>query len=1061
MLLQLQTLPIKGVSRRNLPTETVVMTRKTSSKHSWRKRLSIIGLVLFTLYLCFGIWAVPAIMISQIESKGSEVLGREIQVDRASFNPFSLEAKLYDLSIGPREGDTKDLLSLGKLSLNPQISSAFGTITLKSIEVSEGDIWIEKTSSGEFIFQDIIDAQVSTVETSEPASDELPAAILHDLLVTDLQLHFTDSSLATPYEETIVVELLQGRDIGTVEKSSVGSSGTDTPRFHWDFDGKITTASGAGLQLAGGATSITPWGFEVSTSLQGFPLNSVQPYVDESVVAEVDGIFGFELVEKVLLSDSGLEATVSGGVSLDTFSAKDDSQAFAVLESLRIGGLDLDASSMEVSIDTIEILSPAFESILLSDGTPRLPVMKSGETPAPEVAERSDSDFKVAINSIVLSNGQIQLEDRSLQEPFKTKIEGIEMSLNNLAAAQNGDAYDSSGELDLAMKVLGGDLQVKAGIESLQGLANASVSISGIQLPELQPYASEHMHAELQEGVFNLELEAALMGLKDPSVTGALGIHNLKLREDNTEKEIAAITSLEIDGVDFSGEALSIQKISVVEPLLAAWQDDAGINLQRIAKLEAQVEQKAESIEEDSGLRVSIDRFEVTSAGAGFVDTTLVSTHNSQISDFDLSVDTISTDPGVIASFEFAGVVDGSARIAGNGKTTFADPSSHLDLDMSFRGYDLTSTSPYWATYLGRKLSKGQFEIISHYEVRDNQLEGTNDFKIDQLTLGEKVESDRAINLPLGFAIKLMQDPSGMIAYEGLPVEGDLADPQVKPWGLIGRAFRNLMLNAVASPFKFLAKMAGGREDLDSVAFAIGTVEVDQEGLGKVSAIQKLMGSRPGLNLEVTYLADPAETQYLEGQYAMHLLANPEFQVVSGLDLLRPIDRDALGNAVHERYSILAERPQEESEVGVANIANMPSEDLPEAEVPDASSKEPNKGLVKRLAGVLRIGKKDGDVSTVPVATTEVESAAAPDAEVSGEADLPSLEEMLDVVLAAQERAEFNENWIGDLSAERIRSFKAALLASDQIDGSRVFTAEVKETGAKGTLGSVLIRLSE
>ncbi len=999
-------------------------------------------------------------MISQIESKGSEALGRKMQVERASFNPFSLEAKLYELSIGPGAGETTDLLSIGKLSLNPQIASAFGTITLKSIEVSEGDIWIEKTSSGEFSFQDIIDAQVSTVETSEPVSDELPAAILYDLLVTDLQLHFKDSSLATPYEETIVVELLQGRDIGTVEKSSVGDLDTDAPRFHWDFDGKIKTASGADLQLAGGATSITPWGFEVSTNLQGFPLNSVQSYVDESVVAKVEGLFGFELTEKVVLSDSGVDGSVSGGITLDRFSAKDANQAFAVVEALNIGGLDLDVSSMEMSIGTVEIVSPAFESILLADGSPRLPVMKSGETPAPSPAENSVSEFKATINSIVLSNGQVDLEDRSLQEPFKTKIEGIEMALSNLSAVREGEAYDSSGELDLAMKVLGGELKVQAGLESLEGLANATVSIAGIQLSELQPYASEHIHAELQEGVFNLDLQAALVGLEKLQVTGSLGVQGLRLRESNTEKEIAAVTELEVDGIDFSEEALSIQKISVVEPLLAAWQDDAGINLQRISKLESQVEQKAEEIEEESGLRVSIAQFEVKSAGAGFVDTTLVSTHNSQISDFDLSVEKISTDPGVLASFEFAGVVDGSARIAGSGATTFADPSSHLDLDMSVRGYDLTSTSPYWATYLGRKLSKGQFEIISHYEVRDNQLEGTNDFKIDQLTLGEKVESDRAINLPLGFAIKLMQDPSGMIAYEGLPVEGDLADPQVKPWGLIGRAFRNLMLNAVASPFKFLAKMAGGREDLDSVAFAIGTVEVDEDALDKVSAIQKLMTSRPGLNLEVTYLVDPAEKQYLEGQYAMHFLANPEFQVVSGLDLLRPIDTVALENAVRSRYSVLSEMSPEATEAVAGDIADMPVETESETAISESSSKE-RKGLVQRLAGVLRIGKKEAQESVAPVVTAEREPTPAPDADESEETVLPRLEDMLDIVLAAQEKAEFNQDWINDLSEERIRNFKAALLAGEQIDGSRVFTADVNESEEKGELGSVLIRLSE
>lgn len=1031
------------------------MTRKAPSKHSWRKRLSIIGLVLFTLYLCFGIWAVPAILISQLESKGSEALGRNLAVERVSFNPFSLEAKLYGVSVGPAEGGSENLLSIGKLSLNPQLSSAFGTLTLKSVELSEVDVWVEKMNSGAFSFQDIIDAQVPTEEPEQPASEESMAAILYELLISDLQLHFKDSSLGAPYEETIVVELIQGRNIGTVENESIEDSDTEGTRFHWDFDGKLSTASGAELELAGGATSIYPWGFELNTKLVGFPLESLQPFVDESVEAKVKGMFGFELTEKIVVSELGVDASVSGGLSLDRFSVGDESQVFATLESLRIGRLDLDAISMDLSIETIEVVSPVFEAILLEDGSARLPVMKVADTETKVPSETVASSFATKINSIVLSNGEVGIEDRSLAKPFKTKIEGIELALSSLAAKQDDEGYDSSGKLDLAMKILGGTLNVAAGLESLEGLATADVSIEGMRVEELQPYASEHINGELQDGIFNLDIAASLDGLQNPSVKGSFGLQNLKLIEPISGKEVAAISELKVDGIDFAENALKVESVSLVEPLLAAWQDDAGINLQRIAKLEAQVEQKAEEMEQESGIRVSVGRFEVESAGVGFVDTTLVSTHNSQISEFDLVVDQISTDPTVLASFEFSGVVDGSARIAGKGTTLFADPSSQLDLDMSFKGYDLTSTSPYWATYLGRKLSKGQFEINSHYEVRDNQLEGTNDFKIDQLTLGEKVQSDRAINLPLGFAIKLMQDPNGMIAYEGLPVSGDLSDPQVKPWGLVGRAFRNLMLNAVASPFKFLAKMAGGREDLEAVAFAIGSVDLDDEARDKIVAIRKVMNSRPGLNLEISYLEDPKEKSYLETRYALHLLANPNFQVVTGLDLLRPVDQDLLDTAVRERYLVLSE---ESSEAPVGGELEAP------VSVDETESAVEKKGLVRRLAGVLK-RSNEAEIQVRDTNATEARNERpAPDSERlpdEGEATFPSSEEMLAFVLENVDRVVFDENWIEDLSAERLLGFKTALLESDEIDGGRVFSTDLDKSDSKGPLGSVLIRLSE
>ncbi len=1034
------------------------MKRNKESKLSWRKRLSIAGLVLFTLYLCFGIWAVPAILISQIESKGSEALGRDLSIERATFNPFSLEAKLYGVKIGPKAGESEDLLSIGKLSVNPQLSSVFGTITLKSVEVSEGDVWVEKTSNGEFSFQDILDGQAAAPADEESGTGELPAVIVNELLLADLEFHYKDSSLATSYEETARIDIFQGRDIGTVEKSGIGDADTGEVPYHWDFDGKLSTASGAVLNVDGGATSIAPWRFRVNTELVGFPLASAQPYIDESLVAAVEGTFGFALSERIDVSDAGLAIVVGGSLGLDGFSVSDSEQVFARLPSLKVNGLSFDASAMSLFVDEIALESPEFEGILLEDGSPRLPAMKESEA-SPGATEAGDAlEFAAKIESVVVSGGRVAIEDRSIPAPFKTDLDGIELKLAKLSARQNEQGYDSSGSLDLALKLLGGNLKLKAGIESLKGLATAELSLNGVELKELQPYVAEHANAELEAGSVDLDVNASLQGFDSPTLAGSFQLNNLKVKQTGSEKEIVTLSQLNVSGIDFGDDVLRIGNVSVIEPIVAAWQDEAGINWSRIEKLEADVEQKTEDIGESTGISFFIDRFELKSAGVGFVDTTLLSNSNSRLSDFDFTMEGLSTNVDDTSTFEFAGVVDGSARIAGNGSLAIADPGKHLDLDMSFRGYDLTATSPYWATYLGRKLSKGQFEIISHYEVRDNQLNGTNDFKIDQLTLGEKVQSDRAINLPLGFAIKLMQDPSGMIAYEGLPVAGDLSDPQVKPWGLVGRAVRNLLLNAVASPFKFLAKMAGGRDDLDSISFAVAEVDLSKDAHEKTDAIRKVMVSRPGLNLEVSYLPDPKERQYLEDQYAMLRMANPDFQVVSGLDLLRPVDPVALESAVRKKYAEISLN----APIGSESSAGTEEAIRPAVDT-SAKTDEERKGIVQRFARFLRLGKKSGKAvseNAVTVAddrrTTEG-TRSAQDAQDDG----PSFEEMLKATLRSQTLPPLKEDWINDLSEERIRNFKTALLEGQEIEGSRVFSTEVDEATADAKLGSIVIRLAE
>ncbi|MDQ8199321.1 DUF748 domain-containing protein [Pelagicoccus enzymogenes] len=1046
------------------------MTRRASSKHSWRKRLAITGLVLFTLYIAFGIWGVPAILKSQIQGLGSETLGRDVLLERATFNPFSLEAKLYGLSVGPREGEAGNLLEIAKLSANPQLASVFGTITLKSVEINDADVWVAVDPSGSFSFQDILDAQAAAPQAETDSDSSVPSVIVRNLSLESLRFHYKDASLATPYEETLAIDRFHGRDIGTVEKRGISEANTAEAAFHWDFDGELSTGSGAALKVSGGALSLAPWHFKIKTELLGFPLRSLQPFVDEAVEAEVAGTFGFKLTQNVELSESGASITVAGDIGVEGVEVSDEVQTFAAWQTLRLEGIQLNAREMELAVERIALEAPAFESVLLPDGSPRLPALKSEETVASSSSgedKATPGNFKASIDSVVVSQGRLSFEDQSLSDPFETEIENIELSLSALQAAQVDGAYDASGALTLALNAFGGKLELDAALESLQGLSKASLTMEGVELRHAQAYVSEFAHARLEDGVLGMQIDAALNAFENPVVTGSLELEKLLLKESKSEKEIASLASLMVKGVDFRGEDVTIESVTLVEPLIATWQDEAGINLQRIAKIEQEVEQKAEAVEESTGLRFRLARLELKSAGAGFVDTTLVSTHNSRLSNFDLLVEGVSTSSDELANFNFSGTVDGSARIAGKGKLNIADPGKYLDLDMSFRGYDLTSTSPYWATYLGRKLSKGQFEIISRYEVRDDRLEGSNDFKIDQLTLGEKVESERAINLPLGFAINLMRDPSGMISYNGLPVSGDLSDPQVKPWGLVGKAFRNLILNAVASPLKFLARLAGGREDLDSIAFAVSEVELDSVAMDKVTALRKLLVERPGLKLEASFLPDPSEEQFLKDQYLMHTLANPQFQVVSGLGLLQPVDREALQAAVESRYAeIQAASVAEGMEAGQGNEA---SEDeavaVVEATPKGTESAESNTGLVKRLARFVGFGKKD---NPSPQTKVQPKLASAPSESVSdlGKAESNpvesvSFEKMLAAVVEMTPEVSLSSNWIEDLSEERIRNFKTALLENGEVEANRIFSTALDEAEASGESGALIIRLTD
>ena len=122
---------------------------------------------------------------------------------------------------------------------------------------------------------------------------------------------------------------------------------------------------------------------------------------------------------------------------------------------------------------------------------------------------------------------------------------------------------------------------------------------------------------------------------------------------------------------------------------------------------------------------------------------------------------------------------------------------------------------------------------------------------ISQLRLGEQVESDRALDLPLRLGIALLTDSRGVIDLD-VPVSGDLDNPRFSLGSVIAGAFVNLLRQAVTAPFNLLASLVGSEADLRQVDFAAGSVALDEHGSGKLEDLARALQQRPALDLIVS-----------------------------------------------------------------------------------------------------------------------------------------------------------------------------------------------------------------
>ena len=140
--------------------------------------------------------------------------------------------------------------------------------------------------------------------------------------------------------------------------------------------------------------------------------------------------------------------------------------------------------------------------------------------------------------------------------------------------------------------------------------------------------------------------------------------------------------------------------------------------------------------------------------------------------------------------------------------------------------------------------------------MQEGKLEAQNHVIIDQLTLGEKVESPTATRLPVRLGIALLKDKNGVIDVD-VPLTGSLDDPQFRVWPLIWKMVGNLFTKAVTSPFRFLAGKGGSDRDLSYVAFDPGSAALTDDARARLDQLAAALADRPGVSLDVTGSVDP------------------------------------------------------------------------------------------------------------------------------------------------------------------------------------------------------------
>jgi len=263
----------------------------------------------------------------------------------------------------------------------------------------------------------------------------------------------------------------------------------------------------------------------------------------------------------------------------------------------------------------------------------------------------------------------------------------------------------------------------------------------------------------------------------------------------------------------------------------------------------------------------------------------------------------------------------------------------------------MVSISPYTMKFAGYKIAQGRMSLDLRYTVRNGQLEGTNRIIVDNLTLGERVESPDALKLPLELAIAILKDSNGRIDL-GLPVSGNLNDPQFSYGAIVAKAIGALFTRIVSAPFRALAGLfgggGGGGERLETVVFDAGSDRLLPPEREKLQQVAQLLGQRTQLKLLVpAQYSENADGAALRARAVRTEVARRAgFRLASGedpgpLDMADRNVRGALRSLYADRFGD-AELDKQRKAAEAA--APAPAAPAPAASAPVASASAPAAG---------------------------------------------------------------------------------------------------------------------
>lgn len=849
---------------------------------SKKGKLAGIAGVIFGFYLVFGFFLLPLLVLPKLTAALSEATHRDARIQELHINPLELSVRVQQFELIDRNGEK--FVGFDELYVNyDAIALLTGAIGFDEIRLRAPIVRVAIGRDGRYNFSDLV--------ASETAQEKPAASAPVTVNVTKFRLDngniiFADASRTTPFRAELKT-LSLGLDKFTTRPDREGR-----------YSLQAITGDGEMLKWSG-EIGLSPLRSTGSLELTNLRAHTLWSYVQDQLGFVIDRGLLDASADYALDFSPGKTVTRLDRVTLrvrdlNLVDVKQKQSVFA-LNAFTVRETTIDVVQRSIDVGMIESDKGQLNLVRAADG--RLDVANllvppgvnaSAPAPAANPASPPAPAWGVRVRAAKINNWGAIFVDKMTTPNANLSLAPINIEVNNVDLVANTPMkLDFDMGVNNAGKLRGHGEVIPSPLSSVLQL-----DLETIDLTPLRPYLANMTRMQLASGNINAHLNlkggATDTGF-NAEVTGGVALRQFRGIDPVLNEDLVRLEDLSVKDLRYTTQppALVIKEVAVAAPYLRMIIGaDGTTNLQHVqvatpasVRSEKPVAE-TKPVASEPPMLVKIGTVSIHNGSVNFADQSLSPNFDVGIQSLNGSILGLSSKDIARATVTLDGKVDKYAPATVRGKINPLSDNAFTDVVVAFHGVEMTTFTPYSAKFAGHKIDKGKLNIDLHYLLSQNVLKGENKVVLDQLELGEKVDSPEAVGLPVRLALALLKDANGVIDVD-LPITGSLDDPDFHYGKFVWQAIKNIIVKAATAPFRLLAGALNGDDNaLDRVRFAPNDARLTPAEQEKLLKLADALNKRTALSLALRGSAGEVDRRAmavaLAGPVASEKLAPPQ-----------------------------------------------------------------------------------------------------------------------------------------------------------------------------------------